>query len=142
MSQPLPSQDPAASWRQVRASLEAGQDEGDALPWKRIVLAVVTELGEGGVDRLFWLKRVGDRLVLCVLEGGEAADEPRVTLTFLPEDQTVKVAYGRGDIEAKAPMIEAWVSAAVAVQVTMGGLRRLWTESKPGAPMPEALQER
>ena len=105
-------------------------------------MAVVTELAGGGLTGIFRAARTADRLVFSTSEHGQLADEPRVTLTFLPEDETVKVAYGRGDIESRAPWIEAWVSATVAGQVTLGALRRLWTETKPGVPLPEELRER
>ena len=138
MSEPLSPQDPVEPWRQLRASLEGDSGEG-ALPRKRMVLALMAELEASGLAGLFRVVRVGERLVFSVAEGGQAGEHPHVALTFLPEDQSVKVAYGRGDSESKAPLIEAWVSAAVAVQVTAGGLRRLWTETRPDVPMPEEL---
>ena len=132
-------QDPAEPWRQLRASLEGESGGEEALSWRRMVLALMAELEGSGSDGMFRVERVGERLVFSVAEGRQIGEEPHLALTFLPEDQSVKVAYGRGDAEGKAPLIEAWVSAAVAGQVTAGGLRRLWTEGRPGVPMPEEL---
>ena len=67
---------------------------------------------------------------------------PRVTLEFHSGEQTVRIAYGRTDLASHAPLLDAWVSAPVAVQVTLGALRRLWTETRPTLPMPGELEER
>ena len=141
MSQPESSpEDNATAWRQLRATVEELPGSKDPAPWRGMVLAFLADLEGFGLPALLRVERVGDRLVFSLPEAENPTDTPRVALSFLPEDQTVKVAYYRGDSEVKAPLIEAWVSAPAAVQVTFGALRRLWTETRPALPMPEELQ--
>ena len=140
MSQPESSPDHAESWRQLRASLEAGPGDKGALPWKGMGLSFLSELEGFGLPPLLRVARVADRLVFSLPDMEGLADAPRVTLTFLPGDHTVQVAYSRWDIESKAPLIDAQVSASAAVQVACGALRRLWTETRPALPIPEELR--
>ena len=140
MNEPEPSPDHAASWRQLRASLEVGPGGQGSSAWQGMAIKLLSELDGFGLASLLRVTRVADRLALALAGTENPEDAPRVTLTFLPEDQTVRVAYSRWNIETKAPLIEAWVSAPVAVQVTFGTLRRLWTETHPTLPLPEELR--
>ena len=142
MSDTEPANDNAASWRQLRAAIGEGSGDAPGAPWQKMARALVADLEGFGLMPLFRAACSKDRLVFTTAEHDLLASEPRVTLTFVIEDQTVRVAYSRADIEIKEPLIEAWVSAPVAVRVTLGALRRLWTETRPALPMPAELGER
>ena len=135
---PLPENN-AESWQQLRVRIEEDSDDVRRAPWQELARQVLSELEKLGMGPLFRVGMSRSHVIFSTAEHHGLKNEPRVTLGFLPETQEVRIAYSKADIEVQAPLIEAWVSAAVAGQVTAGGLRRLWTETRPDVPMPEEL---
>ena len=99
-------------------------------------------MAQSGLTAFFRVGHAGQHVVFSTADLHGPGPAPRVTLEFHPGEQTVRIAYGRTDLASHAPLLDAWVSAPVAVQVTLGALRRLWTETRPTVPMPQELDER
>ena len=137
-----PSQNHAESWRQIRAFLDEPPGDADGRQWQGMARSIVVELEKLGLPGWFRVDGSARQVILSTAESLGPDSGPRVTLEFQPAQQTVRIAYGHSDLAARAPLLDAWVSAPTAVQVTLGALRRLWTETRPTVPMPEELQER
>lgn len=132
----------AESWREIQNFIKGLPEDTEWLRWKAMARTVISDLEKLGLATLFWVGGSGEYVVFALVDPHRLAAEPRVTLGFQPEQQTVRVAYSRSDLREKEPLIEAWVSVSSAVMVTLGALRRLWTETRPAVPMPEGLAER
>jgi hypothetical protein len=78
-------------------------------------------------------------IIFSTLDHHRLTSEPRVTLEFNPKDQTVRVAYSSANLYFSEPLSEHRVPANDSVNTTLGYLRRLWTETKPSTPIPDAL---
>ena len=137
-----PPEDPAESWRQIQAFIKERPDDADWSGWKGMARGVIAELAQLGLTAFFRVGQAGHHVVFSMADLHVPGPVPRVTLEFHPGPQTVRIAYGRTDLASHAPLLDAWVSAPVAVQVTLGALRRLWTETRPVVPMPKELEER
>ena len=141
MAMPFFPENNAESWQQLRKFIEEFPGNARSSAWKQMAGGVVSELERRGLIPLFRAGKSMQHVIFSTSDHHGLRDEPRVTLEFQPEQQEVRIAYSKADIRFHEPLIEAWVSAPVALQVTLGALRRLWTETWPAQPMPEELQE-
>lgn len=100
---------------------------------------IVSGLEARGLASLFRIGQGMDHIMFSTVERHGLTTEPRVTLEFHPREQIVRVAYGRTNLYFSEPLSEERVSHHAAVSTILVYLRRLWSEGKPDAQIPDAL---
>ncbi len=104
-----------------------------------MVRQVVSALEGRGLVPLFRIGQSMHHIILSTSDRHGLTSEPRVTVEFHPEEQLVRVAYSRANLYFAEPLTEERVAVSAAVPTTLAYLRRLWSDTKPSAPIPDAL---
>jgi hypothetical protein len=124
------------SWHYIHRFIDMFADDDHWSKWKTMARGVVGALEERGLAPVFRIGQSMHDIILSTSERhGLAASELRVKLEFLPDEQVVRVTYGPGKRN-----IEERVASSIAVPCVLNHLRRLWSETKPSAQMPDALK--
>jgi hypothetical protein len=81
-----------------------------------------------------------DHIIFSTLDHHGLEGDPRVTLVFLPKEQRVHVAYSRGNLHFSEALSEESVDVSSAIPCVLRFLHRLWSETRPDVPIPDALK--
>ena len=104
-----------------------------------MVRGVISALELRGLNPLFRIGQSMHQIIFSTLDHHRLTSEPRVTLVFDPEEQAVRITYSCANLLFAEPVSEETVPVSVAIPSILGYLRRLWNESKPTTPVPDAL---
>lgn len=127
------------SWRQIHEFIASFQDDRCWSTWKLMVTDVVCALEARGLAAYFRIGQSLHHIMLSTSEHHGLTSEPRVTLIFHSKDNSACVAYGCTNLHFSAPLSEDRVPPAEAVPRILHHLRRLWRETRPEYPIPDAL---
>ncbi len=127
------------SWKQIHEFIDEFPDDAYWSAWKSMVRDVVTKLEERDLVPLFRIGQSMHHIIFSTVDHHRLTSEPRVTLEFNPKDQTVRVAYSSANLYFSEPLSENRVSVTACLGTTLDYLRRLWTDTKAGTPVPDAL---
>jgi hypothetical protein len=105
-----------------------------------MVRHVVSGLEARGLAAFFRIGQSMHHIIFSTLDHHRLTSEPRVTLEFHPKEQTVRVAYSCANLYFNEPLSEESVPVVAAVPSTLSYLRRLWSETRPSIPIPDALK--
>jgi len=133
--------DNAESWKQIHEFIEEYPDDEVWSEWKRMALAVVTDLENRKVAPFFRIGMSIHEVILSTLDHHRLKFEPRVMLRFQPREQLIRIAYGYRNSIYGEPVTEERLAPADAIPALLRQLRRLWRETKPATPVPDALDE-
>lgn len=161
-----PSDNPA-SWRATRASIDRYPDE-DAYwsRWKPMMREIFDALEARGLAAHFRVGQSMHTIILSTAAHHGLADEPRVGFLLHADDQSVRIAYSdprspgpplavaaadRSDLnrhmmnglDPPSPAVRRYsvVAPEDAAREILACLRRLWTDTKEGQPLPPGLAE-
>jgi hypothetical protein len=108
-------------------------------PWKKMVHTTISALKARHLHELFRIGQSMHHIIFSTLEHHRLKNQPRVTLDFDSKSRTIWVAYSYSNLYFSAPVSQEFVSNKVALPVILSYLRRLWIETKPELPIPNAL---
>jgi hypothetical protein len=128
------------SWQDIQQFIAEFPDGDYWSKWKPMARGVVSELEARGLAPLFRIGQSMHHIILSTLDSHRLTSEPRVTLEFHPKEQRVRVAYSCANLYFNEALSEESVSLVAALQTMLGYLRRLWSETKPAIPIPDALK--
>ena len=131
--------DNVESWQDIHGFIAEFPDDAYWSQWKSMARQVVSALESHGLVALFRIGQSMHQIIFSTLDHHRLTSEPRVTLEFDPKEQIVRVAYSCTNIGFNEPLVEQRVPISAAVSATLDYLRRLWTETKPDAPIPDEL---
>src|SRR5690606_31292661 len=93
------------SWRQIHEFVDGFPDDHPYWQrWKPMVRAVLSELEHRGLDSAFRVGQSMHHIVISTLDHHGLNDEPRVTLEFDVDSNSVRVAYSDGNLYFCEPM--------------------------------------
>jgi hypothetical protein len=127
------------SWEHIRVFIEEFPDDAYWSEWKPMARNVVSSLQSCGLVTFFRIGQSMHHIIFSTLDHHRLASEPRVTLEFHPKEQTVRVAYSCSNLYFGEPLSQETLTISAAVPGILGYLRRLWSETEPGTPIPDAL---
>lgn len=134
-----PPKDNLESWQDIQGFL-AEFPQGDyGSRWTAIVRDTIAALERRGLSPLFRIGQSMHHIIFSTVDKHVLGSEPRVTLEFDPNEDIVRIAYGFGNLYFSDPASEERVAAVTAVPTILLYLRRLWKETKPDVPLPDAL---
>ncbi|MCW5714889.1 MAG: O-acetyl-ADP-ribose deacetylase [Bauldia sp.] len=161
-----PSDNPA-SWQAIHASIDRYPDE-DAYwsRWKPTMREIVGALEERGLAAHFRIGQSMHTIILSTAAHHGLADEPRVGFQLRPEDKSVRIAYSvprspgpplavaaadwpdlnqhmMNGLDPPSPALRRYsvVAPDDALPEILTCLRRLWTDTREGQPLPPGLAE-
>jgi hypothetical protein len=132
--------DKLESWQQIHEFIDEFPDDAYWSKWKPMVRHVVSGLEARGLAAFFRIGQSMHHIIFSTLDHHRLTSEPRVTLEFHPKEQTVRVAYSCANLYFNEPLSEESVPVVAAVPSTLSYLRRLWSETRPSIPIPDALK--
>jgi hypothetical protein len=127
------------SWQRIHEFVNEFPDDAYWSAWKPMVREVLSGLESRGMVPLFRIGQSMHHILFSTLDNHRLTSEPRVTLEFHPEHQTVRIAYSCTNLYFNEPISQETVPVSAAVPVILGYLRRLWSETKPAMPIPRGL---
>lgn len=127
------------SWRQIYEFIDEFPNDDYWSRWKPMACAVISELDARGLSSLFRIGQSMHHIILSTTERHGLNAEPRVTLEILPKEQRVRVAYSYANLWFKDALLDDRVDPSNAVPCTLHMLNKLWSETKPGTKIPDAL---
>lgn len=127
------------SWQQIHEFIDEIPDDDYWSKWKPMVREVVSALEARGLVTLFRIGQSMHHIIFSTSDRHGLTSEPRVTLEFHPKEQVVRVAYSCSNLYFAEPLSEERVGVSAAAHSILAYLRRLWSESKPSTPIPDAL---
>jgi hypothetical protein len=128
------------SWRHIHEFIEEFPEDKYWSRWKPMVRDVIIALEARGLAEHFRIGQSMHHIIFSTADGHRLTTEPRVTLEFHPNEQRVRVAYSRANLDFNEPDSEESVDAPSAVPSVLLYLRRLWNETRPDIPMPDTLK--
>ncbi len=129
------------SWQKIHQFIDTFSAYGDQwLDWQNMVRTVVSNLENLGLGEFFRVGQGMHQIIFSTLDHHMLASEPRVTLEFSLNEQTVRIAYGNANLYFHESLSEEAVPIDFATQTTINYLRRLWIETKPETPIPDVLK--
>jgi hypothetical protein len=133
------------SWPYIHAFINRFPDNAYWSEWKRMVRSIISDLETRGAASLFRIGQGMHQILISTLEHHGLASEPRVTLEFDPEQQSVCVSYsqtlvGEEEYGFARPLAQERVSISKAMPVVLSYLRRLWIETKPNTNLPDMFK--
>jgi hypothetical protein len=134
-----PPTDNLESWKDIQQFIAEFPDNDNWSKWKRMARDVIVALEARGLAPLFRIGQSMHHIILSTADRHRLSSEPRVTLEFLPKEELVRLTYSRANLNFSEPLSEERVSISDAVPSTLDYLRRLWGETKPTTPIPDAL---
>lgn len=134
-----PPKDNLEAWVDIHAFIAAFPDDEYWSRWKPMVEGVVSNLEARGLAPLFRVGQSMHHVIFSTIDHHNLTDEPRVTLEFLPNRGTVRVAYCYANLYFQPAIAEVHVPVSDAVPIVLDYLRRLWIETKPSVPLPSVL---
>ena len=127
------------SWQDIHRFVDEFPDDAYWSKWKPMVLGVLSMLESRGLAPLFRIGQSMHHILFSTLDHHRLTSEPRVTLEFHPNEQTVRIAYSCSNLEFNEPLSQETIPIAAAMPLVLGYLRRLWSETKPATPIPDVL---
>jgi hypothetical protein len=134
-----PPKDNVESWQDIQLFIAEYPDDDYWSKWKPMVRDVISKLEARGLVPLFRVGQSMHHVLISTLDHHQLTSEPRVTLEFHPKEQTVRVAYAYSNLWFKEPISQETIPISSAMPSILGYLRRLWSEAKPGTPIPDGL---
>jgi hypothetical protein len=131
--------DNAESWQQIYQFIDEFPDDAYWSQWKPMVRDFVSTLDARGLVTSFRVGQSMHHIIFSTIDHHRLTFEPRVTLEFDPKERTVRVAFSYSNLHFHEPQSQETVPLSTAVSSTLGYLRRLWCETKPATPIPDAL---
>ncbi|SRR5258706_10536613 len=128
------------SWQDIQQFIAEFPDDEYWSRWKPMVRSVVSELEARGLAPLFRIGQSMHHILFSTIDHHRLDSEPRVTLEFLPKEGIVRIAYSCANLYFSEPLSEDRVPISAAMSSTLDYLRRLWSETKPTTPIPDALE--
>ena len=104
-----------------------------------MVLDVVSVLDARCLAPVFRIGQSMHHIIFLTRDHHQLTSSPRVTLSFLPKEQTVRVTYSCANLHLSEPLSQETMPFSQAVPCILRYLRRLWSETKPALPIPEGL---
>lgn len=134
-----PPKDNAESWQDIQHFIAEFPDSENWSRWKPMARNIVGSLSARGLAPLFRIGQSMHHIIFSTVDHHCLSSEPRVTLEFLPKEEVVRVSYSSANLHLKEPASEERVALSFAVPCVIRYLRRLWCETKPEVPIPDAL---
>jgi len=127
------------SWQHVHDFVSEFPEDDYWSKWKPMVRSVISELESRSLGASLRIGQSMHHIIFSTLDHHRLKDEPRVTLEFHPEEQTVRITYSCSNLHFKEPMSQETVPVSDAISTILTYLRRLWKETKPDVEIPDRL---
>jgi hypothetical protein len=134
-----PPKDNVESWQDIQLFIAEYPDDDYWSKWKPMVRGVVSMLEARDLVPLFRIGQSMHHVLISTLDHHLLTSESRVTLEFHPKEQTVRVTYSCSNLWFNEPLSQETIPISSAMPSILGYLRRLWSETKPGTPIPDGL---
>jgi hypothetical protein len=135
-----PPKDNAESCKDIYLFIEEYPENDVWTEWKIIARSIVSSLENFDLVANFRIGQSMHDIIFSTLDHHRLTTEPRVTISIDSMQKTVRVAYSHANISFSDPDSEQTHSTEAAIPGILSCLRRLWIETKSGAPIPEALK--
>ena len=127
------------SWEAIKQSIDEYPDNDEWSVWKRMASHTVSQLENLGLAPIFRIGQGMHHVMISTTDYHRLQNEPRVTLEFHAEDESVRIAYGSTNLGFDEPDSERTVPIEEAVPGILPYLVRLWRQTKPGIDLPQPL---
>jgi hypothetical protein len=128
------------SWQQIHEFIGELPDDAVWLDWKKIARGIVSSLESLCLVSEFRIGQSMGNFIFSTLDHHQVFGHRHVTISIRPDKKTVHVAYSTKSIFFKSFIAEDTYPVAEVIPGILSYLRRLWIDTKPELPIPDALK--